>query len=53
MQDERNDGRREFSSQDTRQGEIILRSKRSKAVFILGLAGIVILAILLRLGGIY
>jgi hypothetical protein len=43
---------REFSGRDTRQGEIILRTRWRKAIFLAGLAGIVILAIALRVGGV-
>ncbi len=50
MTDER--GRpREFSGKDTSQGEIILRTPLRKAIFIAGLAGIVLLAILLGFAG--
>ncbi len=52
MQDAGERDQREFSAQDTRQGEIILRTRWRKAIFIGGLAGIVILATLLRLGGV-
>ena len=38
---------REFSVQDTRQGHIVLRSRSRKAIFIAGLAGIVLLSVLL------
>lgn len=37
---------REFSGRDARQGEIILRTRWRRAVFIAGLAGIVLLVIL-------
>lgn len=40
---------REFSGGDARQGEIILRTPWRKAVFIAGLAGCVLLAVLLTL----
>ena len=38
---------KEFSGQNVRQGYIVLRSPARKAIFIAGLAGIVILAVLL------
>ena len=41
----------EFSGHDTRQGEIILRSPARKAIFIAGLAGIVVLSVLLTVSG--
>jgi hypothetical protein len=37
-----------YSAQDVRQGEIILKRPWQRAVFILGLAGAVLLAVLLR-----
>lgn len=40
---------REFSGREARQGHIVLRSPARKAVFVAGLAGIVILAALLTL----
>ena len=40
---------REISGQDARQGEIILRTPMRKAIFIAGLAGIVLLAAVLTL----
>jgi len=42
---------KEFSAQDTRQGDIILRSLARKAIFIAGLAGIVVLSVLLTVSG--
>ncbi len=42
---------REFSGQDARQGEIILRSPARKAIFIAGLAGVVVLSVLLAVSG--
>ncbi|WP_246686722.1 peptide ABC transporter permease [Mesorhizobium sp. B2-4-19] len=37
-----------FSAQDARQGEIILRTRTRRIVFIAGLVGIIVLAIVLR-----
>ncbi|TPK92521.1 MULTISPECIES: peptide ABC transporter permease [unclassified Mesorhizobium] len=37
-----------FSAQDARQGEIILRTRTRRIIFIAGLVGIVVLAIVLR-----
>jgi hypothetical protein len=37
---------REFSGRDARQGEIILRTRWRRAVFVAGLAGIVVLVVL-------
>lgn len=37
-----------FSAEDARQGEIILRTRMRRIIFIAGLVGIVLLAILLR-----
>ena len=42
---------REFSGRDARQGEIILRSRWQRAVFIAGLAGIVLLTVLATCAG--
>lgn len=42
---------KEFSGRDARQGEVILRTPMRKAVFVAGLAGIVLLAVLLILSG--
>jgi hypothetical protein len=39
-----------FSGQDVRQGEIVLRSRWQRWIFIAGLAGIVLLAFLLSFG---
>jgi hypothetical protein len=50
MNDER-DKPRVFSGKDARQGQIILRTPLRKAIFIAGLAGLALLAILLRLAG--
>ena len=41
--------RRSYRGEDTRQGHIVLRSARRKIVFIAGLSGIVLLALLLAL----
>ncbi|MEX4005899.1 MAG: peptide ABC transporter permease [Neoaquamicrobium sediminum] len=38
---------KEFSGRDARQGEIVLRTPMRKAIFIAGLAGCVLLAVLL------
>lgn len=37
---------KEFSGRDARQGEIVLRTPMRKAIFIAGLAGCVLLAVL-------
>lgn len=42
---------KEFSGQDTRQGEIILRTPMRKAIFIAGLAGCILLIVLLAVAG--
>lgn len=42
---------REFPGRDARQGEIILRTPVRKAIFIAGLAGCVLLAVLLAVSG--
>ncbi len=42
---------RQFSGKDVRQGEIVLRTPMRKAIFIAGLAGFVVLAIVLMLAG--
>lgn len=39
---------REFGAEETRQGEIILRTRRRRVIFIVGLVGIVLLAIIIR-----
>lgn len=41
--------KRTFRGEDTRQGHIVLRPSWRKAVFIAGLAGIVLLTLLLAL----
>ena len=41
------DKAREFSGRNARQGDIILRTPARKAIFIAGLAGCVLLAVLL------
>jgi hypothetical protein len=47
MATERN-GRPTYSGQDVRQGEIILRTRTRRIIFIAGLVGIVILALVLQ-----
>lgn len=42
---------REFSGRDARQGEIILRSRWQRVVFIAGLVGIVLLTLLATCAG--
>lgn len=42
---------KEFSGQDARQGEIILRTPMRKAIFVAGLAGIVLLSVVMVLSG--
>lgn len=37
-----------FSAEQARQGEIILRTRTRRIIFVVGLAGIVILAIVVR-----
>ncbi|MBZ9964603.1 peptide ABC transporter permease [Mesorhizobium sp. BR1-1-2] len=37
-----------FSAEDARQGEIILRTRTRRIIFIAGLVGIVLLMVLLR-----
>lgn len=44
------DGRLEYPGRNARQGEIILRTRWRRIVFITGLVGIVILAALLNWG---
>jgi len=39
-----------ISGQDARQGEIILRTRTRRLIFIAGLAAVVILALLWRIG---
>lgn len=46
---ERKNPPRTFSAKDVRQGELILRRRWQRWVFIAGLAGIVLLALLLAL----
>lgn len=41
-----------ISAEDARGGEIILRSRARRAVFLVGLIGMVVLAILLVLAGV-
>ncbi|TPK76190.1 peptide ABC transporter permease [Mesorhizobium sp. B2-3-3] len=38
-----------FSGQDARQGEIILRTRTQRIIFVAGLIGIVVLALVLAL----
>ncbi|MGE0750057.1 MAG: hypothetical protein AB7K64_05660 [Variibacter sp.] len=38
-----------YSAQDARGGEIVLRSRQRRMIFIAGLVGVVVLVILLRL----
>lgn len=40
-----------ISADDARGGEIILRTRRRRIVFLAGLAGFVILAVIVRLAG--
>mgnify|MGYP007078771364 CR=1 FL=1 len=46
----RQDQQRTFSGRDTSQGHIVLRTPFRKAIFIAGLAGIVILSAILATG---
>lgn len=43
----RTDNHREFDARDARQGYIVLRDRKRRTIFIAGLAGFVVLAILL------
>jgi hypothetical protein len=47
----RKDEPRKFNPSQARQGEIILRSPLAITIFVVGLAGLVALAVYLRLGG--
>ncbi|MFN4272240.1 MAG: peptide ABC transporter permease [Aliihoeflea sp.] len=47
---DRQDQQRIFSGRDTSQGHIVLRTPLRKAIFIAGLAGIVILSAILAAG---
>lgn len=40
---------RTFSAEDARQGEIILRTRTRRIIFIAGLVGLVVLTVLLQL----
>ena len=55
MAEERNQQRRQkrqhISAEDARGGEIILRTKTMRLIFIVGLAGLVIIGLILRFGG--
>ncbi len=42
---------RTFSAQDVRQGEIILKRRRQRLIFIAGLAAAVLVILLVRLAG--
>ena len=44
-------GPKSYSAADARQGDIVLRSRRRRAIFIAGLAGMVLLPLLLLLLG--
>lgn len=48
-----NEWQREFSGKKVRQGEIILRTPLRKAIFIGGLAGLVVLSALLGFAGVW
>ncbi|OHV89328.1 peptide ABC transporter permease [Mesorhizobium sp. ORS 3428] len=43
------EGRPVFSGEDARQGEIILRTRTRRIIFIAGLVGIVVLALVLSI----
>ena len=45
---EENDRATHISGQDARGGEIILNTRRRRAIFIAGLVGIVVLGLILR-----
>jgi len=47
--DDRSSNKRVFDAQEARQGEIILRTRTRRLIFIAGLVGFVILALLLAL----
>ena len=44
------DERKTYDPQDVRQGEIILRHRWSRFIFIAALAGLVVAALLIRVG---
>jgi hypothetical protein len=46
--DKNSDDRPVFSAEQARQGEIILRTRTRRNIFIAGLVGIVVLAIVVR-----
>ena len=48
MKDRTRPDPREFEAQDARQGEIILRTRTRRIIFIAGLVGIVVLITLLK-----
>ncbi|TIS56580.1 MAG: peptide ABC transporter permease [Mesorhizobium sp.] len=48
MSDDRDSAGPVFSAEQARQGEIILRTRTRRIIFIAGLVGIVLLAILVR-----
>lgn len=55
MEDDRNRQRRQkrkhISAEDARGGEIILRTKAMRLLFIAGLAGLVIVGLIIRFAG--
>ena len=46
---EREEGRKVYKAQDVRGGEIILKTRRRRIIFIAGLAALVLIAILARI----
>ena len=48
MKDQPDSNERIFDATDARQGEIILRPRKRRFVFIAGLVGLVVLLVLLR-----
>lgn len=49
MERERHDGPKTYPAEKARQGEIILNTRSRRTIFILGLVGFVVLALVLRL----
>ena len=52
MENDSKPKQRTFSAEEARQGEIILRTRTRRLIFIAGLVGLVVLAVLLQLGSI-
>ena len=49
MENDSKSKQRIFSAEEARQGEIILRTRTRRVIFIAGLVGLVVLAVLLQL----